>query len=604
MVSYLYPRSREPALSNISLQIHKGEFLGLIGSTGAGKTTFCLMLNGIVPQFHGGRFFGRVTVAGLDTLEHPISRLAHHVGLVFEDPETQITAVSVENEVAFALENLRVPREEIVARIPWALDAVGLQGAEKRPPHALSGGQKQRLAIAAALALQPELLVLDEPTSQLDPEGSQAIFATVRELNRALGLTVVMASHAAEEMATYADRIALLSHGELVQIGTPDEVYSDVERLRQHGVRAPQVAETFYLARRKGVPVPEIPVRLEDGLALLRTLPLQRSPVSAAPVRAPRPIGAEGTPAISVRDLHHVFLDGTHALKGISLDIHGGETILIVGQNGAGKSTLAKHFLGLLQPTQGQVLVEGTDTRTLEVSDLARRIGYVAQNPDHQIFSATVEQEVGFALRNLRAAEDTVRVAVDESLAAMGLTAVRDHHPLALPRGDRARVVVAAILAMAPEIVIFDEPTTGQDYRGVQAILNISRTLHQQGKTIIVITHALNLMPGYAERVIVMGEGAVLLDAPIRQAYHDVNLLASTHLLPPQAVLLAQALEGKQDAWPLLTPEEVAANLAIEQGIRDKGQGTCPNTLSGEAQKVNTCRRSRSEPESRSERLG
>jgi energy-coupling factor transport system ATP-binding protein len=590
----VYPRSREPALSNISLQIGKGEFLGLIGPTGAGKTTFCLLLNGIVPQFYGGRFFGRVTVAGLDTLEHPISRLAHHVGLVFEDPETQITAVSVENEVAFALENLRVPREEMVVRISWALEAVGLRGTEKRHPHTLSGGQKQRLAIAAALALQPELLVLDEPTAQLDPEGSQAIFAIVRELNHALGLTVVMASHAAEELAEYADRLALLRGGELVQIGVPDEVYGDVERLRQNGVRAPQVAETFCLARSKGVPVLRIPVRIEDGLALLRNLPPRRPPAggrageahgvreirlseggqleggTSPAVRISHAPGssAEGVPAISVRDLHHVYPDGTHALKGISLDIHGGEYVLVVGQNGAGKSTLVKHFLALLRPSQGQVLVGDTDTRELVVSDLAHRIGYVAQNPDHQIFSATVEQEVGFALRNLGAGEGTVRAAVDESLAAMGLTSVRGQHPLALPRGDRARVVIAAILAMGPETIIFDEPTTGQDYLGARAILGISRTLHQQGKTIVVITHALHLMPGYAERVIVMREGAVILDAPIRQAYNDLDLLASTHLLPPQVVLLAQALGGKHPEWPLLTPEEVAARIAEGGGRR------------------------------------
>ena len=272
-VSYLYPRSDKPALANISLQINRGEFLGLIGPTGAGKTTLCLTLNGIVPQFYGGRFFGRVMLAGLDSLEHPISHLARHVGMVFEDPETQITAVSVENEIAFALENLCMPREEMVKRIPWALEAVRLEGLEKKHPHALSGGQKQRLAIAAALALKPDLLVLDEPTSQLDPAGSQEVFATLRELNRAMGLTVVMASHAAEEMAEHADRIALLNHGELVETGTPDEVYGDVERLLDSGVRAPQVAETFYLARKRGLAVPEIPVRLEAGRVLLGACP-------------------------------------------------------------------------------------------------------------------------------------------------------------------------------------------------------------------------------------------------------------------------------------------------------------------------------------------
>ncbi len=574
-VSYLYPHSDRPALSNISLEIRRGEFLGLIGPTGAGKTTLCLALNGVVPQFYGGRFFGRATVAGLDSLDHPISRLARHVAVVFEDPETQITATSVENEIAFALENLCVPRDEILRRIAWALAAVRLEGTEKRPPHTLSGGEKQRLAIASSLALCPDLLVLDEPTSQLDPVGTQEVFATVRELNRTLGLTVVMASHAAEEMAEFSDCIAVLDRGEIVQVGPPDEVYADGVRLAQLHLRAPQVAETFALARGKGLSVPRIPVRLQEGIALARDLSMQHpldQPVACPEGLAGHPLpGTDKAPLLSVRDLHYTYRDGPEALKGITLDLHAGEYVLLVGQNGAGKSTLVKHFLGLLRPAQGQVLLAGTDTRTLKVSALARRIGYVAQNPDHQIFNATVEEEVGFALRHLGFSERQARATVDESLAAMGLSDVRDRHPLALPRGDRARVVVATILAMAPEVIIFDEPTTGQDYRGAQAILAVSRRLHEQGKTIIVITHHLYLMADVAQRVIVMGAGRVLLDAPIREAYHADDVLASTRLTPPQAVLLAKTLHasfGMDDLCPLLTPAEVAGVLARTGGPR------------------------------------
>ncbi len=231
-VSYLYPRSSEPALRDISLDIRRGEFLSFIGPTGAGKTTFCLCLNGIVPQFYGGRFFGKVTISGLDTLEHPISTLARRVGQVFEDPESQLITTSVENEIAFALENLKVPPDEIRTRIPRVLEIVRLSGMEKKHPIDLSSGQKQRLAIAAALAVQPDLLVLDEPTSQLDPVGTQEVFATIRELNHQLGMTIVMSGHAAEEMAEHADRIALLSDGRLSAVGTPSEVYSQVELLQ------------------------------------------------------------------------------------------------------------------------------------------------------------------------------------------------------------------------------------------------------------------------------------------------------------------------------------------------------------------------------------
>jgi energy-coupling factor transporter ATP-binding protein EcfA2 len=556
-VSYMYPRSAQPVLRDISLQVHRGEFLGLIGATGAGKTTLCLAVNGIVPQFYGGRFFGRATVVGLDTVEHPVSELARHVGSVFQDPETQLISTSVENEVAFALENLRVPREEIQARIPRVLAAVRLEGTEHKHPHELSGGQKQRLAIAAALAMQPDLLVLDEPTSQLDPVGAEEVFAVVRELNRELHMTIVMTSHAAEEMAEHADRIALLSAGRLVTVGKPAELYAQVDLLEQHSLRPPQVAHTFYMMRQKGLPIRDVPVRLRPALTALDALRHECQVV--LPQAQPESQVRSGEPLLSVRDLYHTYPDGSEALRGVSLDIHRGEYVLIIGQNGAGKTTLVKHFLSLLQPTAGTVVVGGTDSRKLAASELARRIGYVAQNPDDQIFSSTVGDEVAFALRNLHYPAQEVKARTMESLQAMGLLEVRDQHPLSLPKGDRARIVIAAILAMKPEILILDEPTTGQDFQGARYILDISRQLHQMGKTVIVITHHLYLMPEYAQRVIVMGKGTILLDAPIRPAYHQVELLRSTFLSPPQAVLLARHL-GQQEGLglPLLTPREVA----------------------------------------------
>ena len=405
--------------------------------------------------------------------------------------------------------------------------------------------------------MTPKLLVLDEPTSQLDPVGTDEVFATVRELNKVLGVTIVMASHAAEEMAEYADRLALLSHGELVTTGAPQEIYSQIDLLQGHHLRPPQVASTFYMAREGGAPVDTVPVQLEPGLTQLDILQNQCQVVlpEVLPVAGIK----GGDPLLSVKDLEHTYPDGTDALHGISLDIRTGEYVLIIGQNGAGKTTLVKHFLKLLEPTKGSVTVAGTDTRDLMVSGLAREIGYVAQNPDNQIFNASVEDEIKFALVNLDYPEEEVEARTTESLESMGLLDVREQHPLSLPKGDRARIVIAAILAMKPDIIIFDEPTTGQDYQGAKYILEVSRQLHEMGKTVIVITHHLYLMPDYAERVIVMGKGTVLLDAPIRKAYHETEILRSTFLSPPQAVLLAQHLKGVQNGdYGLLTPREVA----------------------------------------------
>ncbi|WP_350329474.1 ABC transporter ATP-binding protein [Pseudanabaena mucicola] len=557
-VSYIYPNAKETVLKDISLTINKGEFLGIIGATGSGKTTLCLALTGIVPQFYGGRFFGKIAIAGLDSLEHPVSELARHVGIVFEDPEVQITATSVENEIAFALENLCIPREEILRRIPIALKSVRLEGFEKKNPQELSGGQKQRLAIAAALALQPDLLILDEPTSQLDPIGSQEVFATVRELKENLGVSIAMVSHAAEEMAEFCDRIALLTDGRLQAIGTPAEIYAQVELLQQNKLRPPEVAHAFYKIQQKGIALEKIPVTLELGIKDLEIL-RSRSKLVSPPDFPSYLVNLDKSPILSVKNLQHIYTDGTEALKHVSIDIHEGEYVLIVGQNGAGKSTLVKHFLNLLQPTSGQVRVGDRDTSQLSVSELAQSIGYLAQNPDNQIFNTSVEKEVSFALPFLGYSTDAIEQATTNSLKAMQLWEYRHAHPLSLPKGKRGRIVIAALLAMNPEIIILDEPTTGQDYQGASSILEVSRQLHQMGKTVIVITHHLYLMPDYADRAIVMGKGTVLLDAPLRQAYHQVDLLESTYLTSPQSVVLSQHLSKISDRqYPLITPNEFA----------------------------------------------
>jgi len=437
---------------------------------------------------------------------------------------------------------------------------VRLSGMEKKHPHELSLGQKQRLAIAAALAARPRLLVLDEPTSQLDPHGVQDVFQLLKEFQAAYGLTVVMTGHAAEEMAEYADRVALLSDGTLKALGSPQEMYTAFDLLKENVLRPPQVAETFAQIRQRGVRVDEVPVRLQDGIRAMRALQSRVTicePEIILPDDAPR-----GEVILETEELCFQYPDGTSVLRDVNLSVRKGDFVALLGQNGAGKSTLARHFLNLLQPTSGEVRFAGKSTRNFAVSQLAGRIGYVAQNPDHQIFTSSVEEEVSFALKNLGYAASEVRQRTEESLTEMGLAQVRGAHPLSLPKGDRARVVIAAILAMHPEVVIFDEPTTGQDDQGAQAILKVSAKLHRQGKTIVVISHHLYLLPDYARRAVVMGKGSILLDTDLRTAFHQVDVLRQTYLAPPQAVLLAQAV----GLHTPLTPAEVAASFASQAG--------------------------------------
>lgn len=553
-VSYFYPRAAEPALRDVDLVIPRGQIVGLVGATGAGKTTLCLALNGVVPQFHGGRFFGSVRIAGEDSAETPIHRLAARVGVVFQDPDTQLVSASVENEVAFALENLRLPAGEIRERVRSALAAVGLSDFAHKHPHDLSGGQQQRLAFAAALALRPDLIVLDEPVSQLDPRGAADVFALIAEINRAHGTTFVVTGHASAEIAETAHRVVVLSGGRIVADGAPGEVYTDEALLARERLRPPEVTTVFTLLARRGLRPPgPVPVRLGDATRALASLPPARAFAPAEPAFA-----SNGLPILALREVEHAYPDGTAALRGVTLDLYRGDYALLIGQNGAGKSTLLKHLLNLLKPSAGEAWIDGVPLGTYSVSELARRVGYVPQNPDRQIFNPTVEAEVGFSLASLGLPPGEAAGRVDRALAAMNLVAHRRAHPFSLSKGDRARVVIAAVLVMEPEVLIFDEPTTGQDEAGARAILDLTKRLHAEGRTIVVVTHHLHLMPGYARRAVVLGGGRVLLDAPLREAYHAVETLEKTHLMPTQVVALARAARAGNLA---LTPAELAGSF-------------------------------------------
>ncbi len=560
-VSYAYPGSDRQVLKDIDLTIDRGEIIGVIGPTGAGKSTFCLALNGIVPQFFSGTFFGTVAVAGLDTIETPTSRLARLVGMVFEDPETQITATTVESEVAFALENLKVPTPDISRRVRDALAMVGLTGYETKHPANLSGGQKQRLSIASALALAPDIIVLDEPTSQLDPAASEDIFAILLKLKRESRTTVVIATHASEELAQIADRILLISDGRIAAEGPPSDVFSASAMLREHRVRPPDITQSFDVLRRHAGwnAAAALPITLPAAVAAVATLP----DLEIAAGSAGKPRESKTTaPALSVDNLTYTYPDGTEALRGIDLTIGQGEFVGILGRNGSGKTTLVRHFLKLMAPTTGAVRVTGEDIAAMKVSEMARRIGYVSQNAHQQIFSDTVAGEVGFALSMMKRPKPEIDAAVEKSLALMDLAWAADRHPISLSRGDRLRVAIAAVLALEPQILIFDEPTTGQDWRGSLAILDTLKVLNGLGKTVVLVTHHLYLLPGFTERLVIMNGGKVVLDGPLRQVFYESARLKEAAIIPPQTVRFAEAVPALRGLSPL-GPRDLAERLGL-----------------------------------------
>jgi energy-coupling factor transport system ATP-binding protein len=456
------------------------------------------------------------------------------VGLVLQDFEAQLFSTNVELEMAFGPENHCLPRSEIGRRIQRYLAYVGLERLRQREPASLSGGQKQRLAIGSVLALEPKILVMDEPTTDLDPGGREEVLAVADSL-REEGRMLLIVDHE-PETAAGADQVWLMRDGRVVAQGPPAEIILDLPLLESCGIKALPTVELFHSMKWPGRPLTvdsAITLIQEHNLAQCRELKLNAAPSGGA--IGPLVLEAEGLGYIYPQ--YHV-----EALRGINLTIREGEFIAILGQNGSGKTTLAKHFNGLLKPTSGRVLVRGRPTTEHSHRELARLVGYVFQNPDHQIFARTVREEVGFGLAMQGENPETVETRVAEALEVVGLAGYELKVPFTLTKGERQRVAVASVLAVQPQVIILDEPTTGLDYRHQRNTMELLKRLNKQGHTIIIITHSMWVAAEYAERTMVLKEGRILADGPTRAVFADEARLAEASLRPPSLVQLSNWL--------------------------------------------------------------
>ena len=550
-VTFTYEGGTAPAVGGVDFCQRPGEFVALMGRTGAGKSTMCFALNGLVPRFFPGSFGGTVKLNGRDIAARRVSELAETVGLVFQDFETQLFSSDVESEVAFPLESFQVARGEMDERVREALEAVKLTHVAGRDPATLSGGEKQRLAIASVLAARPEILVLDEPTTDLDPIGRADVLAVVGEL-RAQGKTALMAEHETEEVAG-ADRLLVLDEGKVAYDGSPEELLAAPERTWELGIRPLDMPALF-----EAIEHAERPLRVEDAAEVLRA---DRWGVDESKLDEVRRADAArdemyGDIIVSVRDVQFSY-NGNAALEGVSLDVRRGEFVAILGQNGCGKTTLAKHLNGLLHPGEGTVMVGGHRTIDAPVADLARTVAYVFQNPDHQIFMDRVEDEVAFGPRNLGVPAEQIGGRVKEALEAVDLVGYEARDPFVLTKGERQRVAVASALSARPQVIILDEPTTGLDGAQQRSMMDLLRRLNEAGHTIIVITHSMWAASTYAHRVALMSSGAVLADGPVREVFGDAELLREASLRQPDVCRLARELCG----FTFVTPGEMARCL-------------------------------------------
>ncbi len=350
-VSYRYPRSTRWVITHLNFKINEGEFVAIMGENGAGKSTLCQMMNGIIPNSIGGRLVGQVLVQGLNTKETGISVLATKVGIVLEDPETQLFTTSVKSEVAFGPENLSLPPEEIEERVRWALDVVRLQGYEERLPTSLSGGQKQRLAIAANIVMRPDVLVLDEATSQLDPVGVEEVLSVVRELNQKYGMTILMATDASEMIARLMDRVIVLNNGQIEADGTPRQIFSNVNLFKKLMIRAPQVSQLAAKLQDEQIILPHFPITVDEAKEDVQEI-LKNNPVTYFEEPEPE-VKTSDQPAIQVENLDFIYQPlNVHAVKGVSFEICQGEFVALIGQNGSGKTIRLEKFAGFAPSNQ------------------------------------------------------------------------------------------------------------------------------------------------------------------------------------------------------------------------------------------------------------
>jgi energy-coupling factor transporter ATP-binding protein EcfA2 len=552
-VSFTYAGGDRAALGKVRFELRPGEMVGIMGASGAGKSTLAKCLNRIVPRFEDGDFGGVVRIGGRALDGERVCDIASMVGMVFQDFEAQLFSTNVAHEVAFAMEQIGMPRKEIAARIGPALDAVGLIGFDDRDPTSLSGGEKQRLAIASVLALRPGVVVLDEPTSDLDPEGKAEVFALIRRM-RAEGLSLIVIEHEAEELRN-CDRIVLLREGEIIADAPPADVMIQLKLLEQCGVHPPDVNRVMDL-----LGIARHAASIEEAESIIRTR-FPRLPTALEQTAATTDHAASLTFSTAKREprllrvdhLNFAYPFGPRVLDDLSLEIAAGEFIAIIGQNGSGKTTLAKHLVGLLAAGDGKVMIGGRDRASLPPAETAHEVGYVFQNPDHQIFAATVADEVAFGPRNFGLDGAEVARRSDEVLSAVNLTAERDRDPFLLSKGERQRLAVASVLALRPRLLILDEPTTGLDYREQRRMMALIDDLNRSGIAIVMITHTPWLVAEYARRVVLMRKGRVTFDGGVREFFTRDELLANSSFRPPEATLL-----GRCFGVSALRPEELA----------------------------------------------
>jgi energy-coupling factor transporter ATP-binding protein EcfA2 len=549
---YLYQEEGENALDDITLEIGNGSVVGLLGRAGAGKSTFVKSLNGLCPQVEIGTQKGDLFIEGINTRDKEVNELARKVGIVLQNPEVQIFSLTVWDDVAFGPSNLGMPRDEIIRRVDRSLKALELAGMSDRSPNNLSGGEQQLLAIAGVLAMEPKVLAFDEPVSMLDPIGKEQVLKAMFSITeKSEGVSLITESGAdIEAVAEFIDYIVVLDEGKVVAKGLPNEVLQD-DLMNEIGVGRPQVTEVFMEMKKAGINIGDIPITLDQAstnlkktLAKMKITDIKQPPIEETKKRE------FGEIVIEVKNLHHVYKNGVHALNGVSFDISQGQMVGIIGQNGSGKTTLAKHLVGLLKATNKDAVLRIKDldcmSKKTKLEDIIKVSNYIFQNPDDQLFAETAIQEVQFAPTMLEMPSDVMKKEVREAMDVFGLWPHRKRYVYGLDEDLKTYLAIACVLPMHPEILLIDEPTTGLDTKGEQVMMDSLHRLNDEfGKTIVIITHNMKTVANHCDRAIVLSKGNIILDGAPKEIFTQNEKLLQADIYPPQVTRLGQALAGE-----------------------------------------------------------
>lgn len=536
--SFQYRAQKKPTLKEINLDIYPGERVLIAGPSGCGKSTLAGCINGLNPFSNPGECSGELIVDGVDAPKSSIFQLSAHVGTVLQDPDGQFIGLTVGEDIAFALENSCMPQDEMHEITRHAAELVGIQDHLDYAPHELSGGQKQRVSLAGVMVDQVKILLFDEPLANLDPATGKQTIELIDEIQEKTDTTVVIIEHRLEDVLWRdVDRIVLMGDGEILADLHPDELLS-TRLLEENGIREP-----LYLTALRYAGVELVPAKKPAHVDSVVIDKADRKKItdwfwSRPAAEAEK----EHEPLLEVRNLTFGYERGSQTLRDVSLTIHKGEMVSIVGKNGAGKSTFSKLVCGFETPDSGEILFQGRDLLQENIRHRAKHIGYVMQNPNQMISKTMIFDEVALSLRNMGKSEEEIREKVEETLKVCGLFPFRNWPVSALSFGQKKRVTIASVLVQDPELIILDEPTAGQDFRHYTEIMEFLRGLNEKGVTVVMITHDMHLMLEYTPRALVFADGRLIADRSAAAVLCDPQLIRQAALKETSLFTLANQL--------------------------------------------------------------